>query len=233
MGLLCRLAHIVRGPHDAAFYKLLDELNDELDELILSGKRGYTIFGGEGRRLGGSTALSPLETKQKALQAAERRKKVQSIMVPKGGVRLGGLGGTIDKTLTPSQMAAYAAERRLRDQKCCGGLQSEDTSSPETESSDSSKTPIVIVSDDEEQQPTPKRRKVVQASSETLQQGWTCPVCTFQNTDIVLACKVCLSERPSKTSLDTESGYWSCPRCTLQNDMQWWACQACDHIQPR
>lgn len=231
---LQRLAHIVRGPHDAAFYRLLDELNDELDELILSGKRGYTIFGGEGRRLGGSATLSPLEAKQKALQAAERRRQIQSIMAPKGGVRLAGLGGSIDKTLTPSQMAARGAERRLRDQKCCGGLQTEDSVSPESDSPSSSKIPVVILSDDEEQQRTPKKRKIAEKPTEKLQQGWECSVCTFHNADdIVLACKVCLSERPIASTNDIGTGYWSCPQCTLQNEMQWWACQACDYIQPR
>ncbi|KAL1926969.1 hypothetical protein VTP01DRAFT_5299 [Rhizomucor pusillus] len=232
--MLHELAHIVRGPHDAAFYRLLDELNDELDELILSGKRGYTIFGGEGRRLGGSATLSPLEAKQKALQAAERRRQIQSIMAPKGGVRLAGLGGSIDKTLTPSQMAARGAERRLRDQKCCGGLQTEDSVSPESDSPSSSKIPVVILSDDEEQQRTPKKRKIAEKPTEKLQQGWECSVCTFHNADdIVLACKVCLSERPIASTNDIGTGYWSCPQCTLQNEMQWWACQACDYIQPR
>ncbi|CAI5465953.1 unnamed protein product [Closterium sp. Yama58-4] len=67
--MLHELTHIERGPHDAKFYKLLDELNEECDDLIARGITG-TPFVGSGHRLGSSAYPS---IRPAAAMAAERR----------------------------------------------------------------------------------------------------------------------------------------------------------------
>lgn len=53
--MLHELAHIVRGPHDAVFYKLLDELKAECEELMARWvAAGRSSGGGSGG--GGTTA---------------------------------------------------------------------------------------------------------------------------------------------------------------------------------
>lgn len=251
-----RLAHIVRGPHDAAFYKILDELNTELDQLILNGQKGYSPFVGEGYKLGGTPVRTMSDAKRQALAAAERRRGIQSILVPVGGVRLGGLA--VQAALSPSEMAARAAERRLRDQKWCGGLHEEDDTVDAGPSSDLSAPEIIELGDDDvreaeschgkkrkrdeqnSQERDNKIRRTHPVSDSKMNKGeWPCPACTFINKEPVLACLMCLSERPVKakcdeaTAAEDSDSYWTCPQCTLQNEMQWWMCRACEYVKVR
>eukprot|EP00897_Mesotaenium_endlicherianum_P001197 jgi/Mesen1/11078/ME000099S10515 len=108
--LLHELTHNRHGPHDARFYKLLDEITEGFD-------------GGLGRRLAGDgscTHNAPLSAvRQVAARAAEQRSKVGRLM-PAGARRLGGDAG-IMSALSPVQAAAMAAERRMRDDLWCAG----------------------------------------------------------------------------------------------------------------
>ncbi|GLC38760.1 hypothetical protein PLESTM_000773000 [Pleodorina starrii] len=126
--MLHELVHNVRGPHDGAFYKLLDEITAECEELMSRGVGG-TGVGFDGPSCGrlGSHAFIPLHNpepgrlRDAALKAAEERAKRQRIM-PAGPRRLGGgdgAGRTLRRYATPAEAAAAAAERRCSDNRWC------------------------------------------------------------------------------------------------------------------
>ncbi|KAG0307341.1 hypothetical protein BGZ98_000516 [Dissophora globulifera] len=131
--MLHELAHNIRGPHDAQFYKALNDLNDEYDKVVDSGytgegfdavghrlgtkNGGLSAFGATGRRLGGengSTAVASA-SRAAAVLAAEKRRQVNEMMLPIGGRRLGA-SDSRTTAYTPRELAAMAAERRARDQ---------------------------------------------------------------------------------------------------------------------
>ncbi|GIL44247.1 hypothetical protein Vafri_1756 [Volvox africanus] len=126
--MLHELVHNVRGPHDSAFYKLLDEITAECEELMARGVGGTGVgFDGPSSGRLGSHAFIPLHNpdpgrlRDYALKAAEERAKRQRIM-PSGPRRLGhgeGDGGHVQRYATPAEAAAKAAERRCRDNRWC------------------------------------------------------------------------------------------------------------------
>ncbi|KAI7858025.1 WLM domain-containing protein [Circinella umbellata] len=279
--MLHELTHIVRGPHDDVFYKILDELNDELDELILTGQKGYLAFDGVGRKLGGSFSSTPTcgDLRGRAVAAAEQRRQQQGLMIPYGGVRLGNGGtnkGRLERSLSPAQMAAQAAERRMRDQTWCGGLQEQlngSNLSPSNSSSANSPEVIVIPDSNGEEnedgdnknhgqkrsrngidilppakKPTALKKPIIQSQKKTSttpesssstktaiqatkrilnHAGWVCNICTFENTDIALACGMCLTQRPTSHLIPFITN-WSCPQCTLYNESTA-TCSACSY----
>ncbi|OAE27214.1 hypothetical protein AXG93_4332s1110 [Marchantia polymorpha subsp. ruderalis] len=117
--MLHELTHIQCGPHNAAFYKLLDVLTKECEELMIEGITGTGQgFDARGQRLGGvAHNPAPSNLRQVALAAAQKRAQSNSIM-PVGPRRLGG-DSAIMKALSPLQAAAMAAERRLKDDFWC------------------------------------------------------------------------------------------------------------------
>ena len=84
-----QLTHNVHGPHDDKFYKFLSGLEDEYDALRRSGYAGEG-FHSEGKRLGASVShdLPPHLARQKAAEAAEKRKQIGAVL--QGSGRLGG-----------------------------------------------------------------------------------------------------------------------------------------------
>ncbi|KAI8924325.1 WLM domain-containing protein [Entophlyctis helioformis] len=133
--MLHELTHNIHGAHDAKFYKYMDGLWDEYEQLMASG------FQPEGARLGGKRIESEAVAKAAALASAERRRRINAIMLPAGGRRLGGSSssgssgssgsgsagglslGQLEGLLTPAQMAAMSAERRAKDQIWCGSCE--------------------------------------------------------------------------------------------------------------
>ncbi|KAJ9120615.1 hypothetical protein QFC22_002544 [Naganishia vaughanmartiniae] len=115
--MLHELTHNVYSPHDASFYKLLGELEEEWYALKRKGYSGEG-FHSNGARLGGYHSVPEHIGRIKALEAAEKR-RVKSTLMGKGG-RLGGAavaGEGVRKS--PREMAVEAAERRLRDESSC------------------------------------------------------------------------------------------------------------------
>lgn len=124
--LLHELAHIEVGPHNAQFYKLLDELQDECDTLIARGSTLSSFGNGSGgTRLSHGQAPPKHLAKERAIAAANRRQKINQLM-PKGGRVLGGdqqlsqIGALCD----PREMALAAAQRRLLDEVWCSSSSS-------------------------------------------------------------------------------------------------------------
>ncbi|KAG0089887.1 hypothetical protein BGZ93_009629 [Podila epicladia] len=148
--MLHELAHNIRGPHDAQFYKALNDLNNEYDKIVESGYTGEG-FDSNGQRLGTKNGLSVRfgvgnmvsggggnggvlvngGAKAAAAAAAEKRRQINEMMLPAGGRRLGGGGpgyggfSNPDKKFweqwhTAGELAVMAAERRAKDQIWCG-----------------------------------------------------------------------------------------------------------------
>jgi hypothetical protein len=178
--LLHELVHIVRGPHDVQFYKLLEELNTELDELISAGYKGEGFYS-QGKQLGVNRSISSHNARKKALEAAEKRKKLGKLMIPAGGRRLGGSESAVQREaqFTPQQLAAQAAERRRQDNKWCGG-QEEICEEPKPED--------YVTRQDDVSTPTTSNKRP--ATDE-----WECSYCTYINEPLHLVCSMCLQER--------------------------------------
>eukprot|EP00911_Craspedida_sp_UC1_P001493 UC1_evm3s1127 len=130
--LLHELCHNVHGNHSAEFYTLLDEITAECERLMAQGVTSIAsmpteAFTGRGMRLGGSRggAISAAQRRELIRRAAERRRG--RTLGAAGSRTLGGGTGTgcgggvadINTKLTPRQMAARAAMRRLQDKGTC------------------------------------------------------------------------------------------------------------------
>lgn len=114
--MLHELTHNVYDPHDDKFYKFLAELEEEYYQLKRTGYAGEG-FHSTGNQLGGSRLPQHI-AKEQALRAAERRKALGS--VSGGPSKLGPRPlATTKSTKMRRQLAAEAAERRMRDQKSC------------------------------------------------------------------------------------------------------------------
>ena len=101
---ILQLTHNVHGPHDKEFYKFLDGLEHEYDDLQRSGYAGEGFYS-KGHRVGENMSHDlPLHlAKAKALEAAEKRRRI-GVMLGGGG-RLGGSGAVIGG-MTPRELAA-------------------------------------------------------------------------------------------------------------------------------
>ncbi|KAF6754332.1 WLM domain-containing protein [Ephemerocybe angulata] len=139
--MLHELTHNVHGPHDDKFYKFLSSLQDEYDELQRKGYSGEGFFT-PGQRLGGSTHNPALHVgRLKALEAAEKRRQVSRVLGEGNPRRLGGGG-----TMSPRELAAQAAERRMRDGKECGSQQNSDLIQRESEKASREGTKNAVIS---------------------------------------------------------------------------------------
>ncbi|KAK4510056.1 Na+/H+ antiporter [Mucor velutinosus] len=253
--LLHEMAHIVRGPHDEHFYKLLDELKQETELLMASGYRGDGFFS-DGHLLGFQSVPRYMSSGI-AAKAAEKRLQTSKIMLPTGGIRLGGGSSTI-KHMTPAQAAARAAQKRQLDKVWCGGSVVEQDSSSEGDASSAPVTPPAVPSSPSDnvtrkrklssnipaEMDTRSKKQSLETSvidltttTTTIEKdGWACTTCTFINGPITLACQICFTERPhddDATVVDVSDDFWSCPQCTLKNEKKWTACVACQFVQLR
>eukprot|EP00898_Chlorokybus_atmophyticus_P001455 jgi/Chlat1/230/Chrsp1S03043 len=83
--MLHELVHNAHGPHDATFYKLLDEITTECEGLMAKGimGTGQGFEGGLGRKLSTNShnpAAHGTAIRQAALAAAEKRMKVNAVL---------------------------------------------------------------------------------------------------------------------------------------------------------
>ncbi|KAL5702121.1 hypothetical protein ACHQM5_027377 [Ranunculus cassubicifolius] len=236
--MLHELCHNDVAPHNAAFYKLWDEIRKECEELVGKGISGSGEgFDRQGRRLGGFKKQPPLpELRKTALAAAERRSRVGALM-PNGPRRLGGDSG-IMSALSPLQAAAMAAERRMQDELWCGSqafpiLVDDESSSqpaqafpPRGLSGESSKSSSNLDSDVAE---TPMEN--ISKASTSVSVGmeeksfWECEICTLMNPALAPICEACGVERPKEKG--TKFKIWSCKFCTLENSVKLDKCTAC------
>ncbi|KAI8365556.1 WLM domain-containing protein [Blakeslea trispora] len=230
--LLHEIVHIVRGPHDEMFYKKLEELWQETENLTASGYTGEGFYS-QGQRLSLASSVPRHLSNQAAAAAAEKRLNKPSWMKPSGGKRLGSSSDSqsrLHQQLTPRELAARAAQKRLEDSVWCGGNVDTTPLSPSSE-----KRKLEDVERSTSDQAHQKRSRTMidltaedQSEQQQEEAGWSCPTCTYLNNPIVLSCLICLQERPKQAVIKTT---WTCPQCTLENNPQWLTCNACAFVQ--
>lgn len=168
--LLHELVHIEVGPHNALFYKLLDEVERECEGLLAAGNDGTGgleagAFAGRGMRTGDWASVNVPRhlASVRARMAAEKRRTVGVIM-GRGGGMLGGETANIAKLCDPREMALAAAERRrLDDERCGNGGGAVDEEVVDVTGGEN----IIVISDDEEVEvkEVPVRQSAVAAAA--------------------------------------------------------------------
>jgi len=129
-GTMCHeLAHCVRGPHDAKFYKAMEEIEEQYAVYLAKGvvvdKDGFPIGSSESHVLGsngggknGGKKISAPADRRKAMDAAESRRKKGENGLTQGYI-LGGKSASSPSPKDPRDAARIAAERRLLDSQYC------------------------------------------------------------------------------------------------------------------
>eukprot|EP01035_Chromulina_nebulosa_P020712 gene20712-26852_t len=126
LGTMCHeLAHMSIGPHNADFYKLWDQLSDEVEKDGLSdfyhpnsGNSINNTFVPNGVKLGGSR-ITNQNIREVAANAALKRQKLLNNSSG-SGQKLG--GSLLGRSMNPNElksMIKLAAERRFIDDKWC------------------------------------------------------------------------------------------------------------------
>lgn len=218
--MLHELCHNEYGPHNADFYKLLDEIRRECEELMAKGITGTAQgFDLPGKRLGGFSRQPPLSSiRQTALAAAENRAR-RGALLPSGPRRLGG-DSNIKAALSPIQAAAMAAERRLHDDLWCGSKSSEGGIEIQGNVGTSRRTEAFTVTNGISTQ-TSIESESGQGKIDD-QAKWKCNMCTLLNELLALRCSACGTLKE-----DVKFKVWSCKFCTLDNRVELDRCSAC------
>ncbi|XP_008229369.1 PREDICTED: DNA-dependent metalloprotease WSS1-like [Prunus mume] len=218
--MLHELCHNEYGPHNADFYKLLDEIRRECEELMAKGITGTAQgFDLPGKRLGGFSRQPPLSSiRQTALAAAENRAR-HGALLPSGPRRLGG-DSNIKAALSPIQAAAMAAERRLHDDLWCGSKSLEGGIEVQGNVGTSQRTEAFTVTNGISTQ-TSIESKSGQGKIDD-QAKWKCNMCTLLNELLALRCSACGTLKE-----DVKFKVWSCKFCTLDNRVELDRCSAC------
>ncbi|KAF9532087.1 WLM domain-containing protein [Crepidotus variabilis] len=225
--MLHELTHNVHGPHDDKFYKFLAGLQDEYDDLQRSGYAGEGFYS-EGKRLGGVTHnLPPHLARAKALEAAEKRRQNAAILAG-GGQKLGSALGR-NYGLSPRELAARAAEQRIKDDRsCASGVSAEKEAEKAANASieskvidltkddsehmgfwpDDSYSDVIIVDDvrppASSSSSTTRTSKPITAAS-TSADDWSCTQCTLLNYSSTSRCSLCEASRPAKVTPTTKT----------------------------
>lgn len=247
--MLHELAHNARGPHDAQFYKLWDELRKECEELVAKGITGPGQgFDGTGRRLGGlSIHPPPPSLRQATLTAAQKRAR-NGALLPSGPRKLGG-NNAIMSVLSPVQAAAMAAERRMQDDLWCGSHNDSGIDDSEgvvileqppnltTRDAKTAKRAKNTKCDFSSGSAEPSTSSGVQVAARgdssssrmtdaDISSMWECSACTLLNQPLAPICEVCGTAKPKIAKAKYAS--WSCKFCTLENCTKLDKCSACD-----
>ncbi|KAI0313787.1 WLM domain-containing protein [Amylostereum chailletii] len=218
--MLHELTHNVHGPHDQHFYKFLSGLEDEYEALQRSGYAGEGFFT-KGHRLGAGAShnLPPHVARLRALQAAERRKQVGSVLG--GGGRLGG-GDLANLGLSPRELAVLAADMRAADEKACasGDLARQEAERAFKESIQSAGFDRSAQDDDDDDiiildSPPPTAGSSRNGSTSRTERNRPPPIPS--------------STKPKPPPVDRSSrpAQWTCTTCTLINEPHAAACEAC------
>lgn len=170
--LLHELCHIVHGPHNKAFYALLDQLYRETE----TGQAPDVLGPSCGRKLSTTThnPTNRYQARDKALAAVEKRQQINQLMSKP--TKLGG----IKSDLTPKQASAQAALKRVNDDQSCGGVI--------IEPSKKKKSP---------NQWNCKQCTYINQSTTncelcgTLRYSWSCSACTAKNELFKITCSIC------------------------------------------
>ena len=207
--MIHELTHMQIGPHSSDFYKLMDEIADEVDNDMVSGITAgasvSTVFQGQGYKLGGNNTMSSSQLissrqskTQLAAEAALKRLNHQKY-TSGSGKTLSDVWST-EKILTKEELrcrAAAAAQRRLQDDVSCRNSDHSNnliSSSSSSSSSNKQSNHTNSFNDD---------------SFESSY--WICSLCDVPNLVSIQSCTFCLSPCPlldeTKNPLPTELKY--------------------------
>lgn len=185
--MIHELTHIQIGPHNADFYKLMDELADEVDADVAGGRTGSSSSGfvGPSHKLSDGTLVKKLSKEEAAKKAAESAlKRLQhKTLIAGSGSKLGGSGPMPGRVLTKEELrqkAAYAAQRRLRDDATCPTRESTLVAKPVTN-----------------RQPTPG---AASTESDEFPDTWACNLCETMNLLSTDECSFCWSLKTGPSS---------------------------------
>ncbi|KAL7546975.1 hypothetical protein ACHAWF_011148 [Thalassiosira exigua] len=254
-GTMCHeLAHCVRGPHDAVFYKAMEEIEEQYAVYLAKGtvldKEGFPVgseesrvLGGGGNRRGGATA-----DRRKALEAAEARRKGRENGLTRGYV-LGGRRKASKARRDPREAARIAAERRRLDSKYCLpceevveilGEDSSDEGDDEVEmvgAATDKKTGVKP-----ERRPYQRNEKARTDRKKSADSKPSAKSISSDTNDVVdLTSEDSFAASPSKPepgssnpdpSPEAGGASWTCARCTLRNPPATLACDACRMERP-
>lgn len=220
-GTMCHeLAHCLVGPHNAEFYRVMEEIEQQYALFLARGvvldTSGFPVGSKEAHVLGGEK-ISPDEARRKAFQAAKSRREY--------GLTTGHyvLGGS-QKMRNPKEAARIAAERRLRDSQFClpcsevieilGEDSDEGAEGEEGKAEDSS-----------------IRRKTANRERNDHSQGAT-PV-SISSSEVIDLTVDDFSEARQKAAIPTIGIFsrqiqWECACCTLVNQPASLTCEACE-----
>ena len=221
------LAHCEIAPHNAMFYKLMDNIQEQhavfLARGIVADNQGFPINSDQAYVLGSSGGVGRTADalRHTTARAAQQRQQNQRFM-PQGPQRLGGTS-EFQQWLLPGEAAGVAAEtRRLQDEIWCQPCEPEiiELSDDNVDDDDDSVNTAAAVKNDcdddqkisaninvdtttaqdegmVDREPSPS--SVVDLTGDDNKEAddiarnsvWSCTMCTFVNSDVVLACSVC------------------------------------------
>jgi hypothetical protein len=121
------------------------------------------------------------------------------------------------KMFSPKQLAAFAAERRLRHNRMCG-VKDDSFSSSSSSLSSSIKNKRSHLefnfSEEVDELQNKRQRPTNQEKEEEEEKFWECECCTFHNRALALQCEVCCSLKPG---LSHEPTMWDLAEKTDKN----------------
>ena len=156
-GTMCHeLAHCQHGPHNAIFYKLMDDIQEQhavyLARGIVADRQGFPLNSNEAYRLGGTSSHNRAGHRQKAAARAAQRRIERTKWMPQGPQKLGGDPG-FREFLCPGHAAGMAAEARsLEDEVWCQPCPPIEVTDDEADEADIPSPPM-------EKKPTKKKKK--------------------------------------------------------------------------
>lgn len=236
--MIHELTHIQISPHDASFYRLMDELDAEIQKDLSQGLVNLSAadhFSGTGHKLGGTgiSAGAGMSKEMRAKAAAEATlKRLNMTKLSAGsGSRL---GGSQPEVLTKEELrkrAADAALRRMRDDTECGSnwqshsadhppLNGGKASSTSSSKVDASATGSIA---------TTSRGSSSAAVNTTVSSrapNWQCSLCRTSCADTMDCCTFCFSYRydvvdVSGTGADQDAVVNTIPGADISNDSEY------------
>ncbi|KAF9024093.1 hypothetical protein BDZ89DRAFT_1069348, partial [Hymenopellis radicata] len=208
----------------------LSGLQDEYDKLVRSGYAGEGFYS-NGHRLGEAIShnVPAHMARAKALEAAEKRRRMQQALGDGGGRRLGG-SLPVRPGMSQRELSAMAAERRARDEKMCGqGARAEEEAAKAAKESvidltgDSDSDDEVMVIADDPPVASGSSSKVKAKPPETRRDNAKEAAGSLK--------RKAPPERIQKVSVP-KTDEWECSVCTLLNRAGALQCDACLTTRP-